>query len=144
MDANACKEKAKRYAKDVAQATAKYERLKDMDLFVLDNSIRESTVGQLRGHTLKDKWAIYEEARKCGFGNYVVASFNHMTRVDDVFIEQLIQNGADPATLWAFSEITDGKFIDVQQRFVEFLNNKVKSYKNEISRVYVLLYLSLL
>jgi len=110
MDANACKEKAERYAKDVAQATAKYERLKDMDLFVLDNSIRESTVGQLRGHTLEDKWAIYEEARKCGFGNYVVASFNHMTRVDDVFIEQLIRKGADPATLWAFSEITDGKF----------------------------------
>ena len=39
----------------------KMSRLRDLDLFVLDNSIRETTVGQLRGHTLEDKWAIYEE-----------------------------------------------------------------------------------
>lgn len=37
------------------------ERLRNMDLFVLDNSMRETTVGQLRGHTLEDKYAIYEE-----------------------------------------------------------------------------------
>ena len=37
------------------------ERLKNLDLFVLDNSMRETTVGQLRGHTLEDKMAIYEE-----------------------------------------------------------------------------------
>ena len=41
----------------------KMSRLRDLDLFVLDNSIRETTVGQLRGHTLEDKWAIYEEVR---------------------------------------------------------------------------------
>ena len=39
----------------------KMSRLRDLDLFVLDNSIRETTVGQVRGHTLQDKWAIYEE-----------------------------------------------------------------------------------
>ena len=39
----------------------KMDRLRDLDLFVLDNSIRETTVGQLRGHTLEDKFAIYEE-----------------------------------------------------------------------------------
>ncbi|KAK3729206.1 hypothetical protein QZH41_002773 [Actinostola sp. cb2023] len=32
-----------------------------MKLFVLDNSIRESTVGQLRGHTIENKWQIYNE-----------------------------------------------------------------------------------
>ena len=31
------------------------------EIFVLDNSLRESTVGQLRGHTIKNKWKIYEE-----------------------------------------------------------------------------------
>jgi len=36
-------------------------RLRDMDLFVLDNSLRESTVGQLRGHTIENKWKIYEQ-----------------------------------------------------------------------------------
>ena len=31
------------------------------EMFVLDNSLRESTVGQLRGHTIENKWKIYEE-----------------------------------------------------------------------------------
>ena len=39
----------------------KFKRLRDMDLFVLDNSIRESTVGALRGHTLQNKHDIYEQ-----------------------------------------------------------------------------------
>ena len=42
-------------------------RLKDLDLVVLDNSVRESTVGQLRGHTPEDKFKIFEEAERCGF-----------------------------------------------------------------------------
>ena len=33
----------------------KRDVLKQLDLFVLDNSIRESTVGQLRSHTLQNK-----------------------------------------------------------------------------------------
>ena len=37
--------------------------LKTMDLFVLDNSLRESTVGQLRGHTIENKWKIYKQVR---------------------------------------------------------------------------------
>jgi hypothetical protein len=39
----------------------KRKKLKHSQLFVLDNSLRESTVGQLRGHTLENKWKIYEE-----------------------------------------------------------------------------------
>ena len=35
--------------------------LKNLDLFVLDNSLRETTVGQLRGHTIENKWQIYNE-----------------------------------------------------------------------------------
>ncbi|XP_071491076.1 uncharacterized protein [Diadema antillarum] len=96
------------YERDVAKAIDKYQVLRDLDLFVLDNSIRESTVGQLRGHTLENKWEIYEEAKKCGFKHTVVASFSHMTRVDDVFIKQLKEKGEDPEGLWAFSEITEG------------------------------------
>ena len=41
----------------------KMKTLKDLDLFVLDNSIRETTVGQLKGHTLDDKMEIYHEVR---------------------------------------------------------------------------------
>ena len=39
----------------------KRERLKNLDIFVLDNSIRESTVGQLRSHTVENKLAILEQ-----------------------------------------------------------------------------------
>lgn len=34
------------YGSDVAQRTEKYNRLKELEIFVLDNSIRESTVGK--------------------------------------------------------------------------------------------------
>ena len=44
----------------------KRETLKQLDLFVLDNSIRESTVGQLRSHTLQNKLDIFEQVKKVG------------------------------------------------------------------------------
>ena len=96
------------YEKEIEKETAKYKVLRDLDCFVLDNSIRESTVGQLRGHTLESKWEIYNEVKKCGFKHTIVASFSHMTRVDDVFIKQLVERGEDLEGLWAFSEITEG------------------------------------
>ena len=103
------KDLAKSYGQDLKKATEKYKTLRDLDLFVLDNTIRESTVGQLRGHTIENKWKIYEEIKQCGFGNYIVASFNHMTRVDDVFLRQLVDRGENRDGLWAFSEVTEGK-----------------------------------
>jgi hypothetical protein len=39
----------------------KRKALRNNELFVLDNSLRESTVGQLRGNTIENKWEIYEE-----------------------------------------------------------------------------------
>ena len=45
----------------------KRQRLKDLDFIVIDNSIRESTVGQLRSHTLENKKAIYKQVKKCEF-----------------------------------------------------------------------------
>ena len=36
----------KEYCTDVAKETEKYNRLKELEIFVLDNSIRESTVGK--------------------------------------------------------------------------------------------------
>ncbi|XP_052779242.1 uncharacterized protein LOC128216661 [Mya arenaria] len=107
MDPAACRALAKKYKNDVQDKLKKYDVLRDLDVFVLDNSIRESTVGQLKGHTLEDKWAIYNVTKKCGFKNTIVASFNQMTSVDDVFIKDLIAKGEDPEGLWAFSEITE-------------------------------------
>ena len=99
------------YEKEIERETSKYKVLRDLDCFVLDNSIRESTVGQLRGHTLESKWDVYNEEKKCGFRHTIVASFSHMTRVDDVFIKQLVDKGEDLDGLWAFSEITEGNYF---------------------------------
>ena len=97
------------YKQDYADQTAKYEKLRDLDFFILDNSMRESTVGQLRGHTIESKWEIYEDVKKMGFHDIIVASFSYMTRVDDVFIQQLKDRGEDQSKMWAFSEMTEGK-----------------------------------
>ena len=45
----------------------KRRTLRDLKLFVLDNSMRESTVGQTRGHTLADKSEIKKWTTKCKF-----------------------------------------------------------------------------
>ena len=57
----------KDHEEEQAARLKKYARLKDLDLVVMDNIVRESTVGQLRGHTAEDHLKIYEEAKKCGF-----------------------------------------------------------------------------
>ena len=101
-------EEIDRIKTEFVEQNEKRRALKDIDVFVLDNSIRESTVGQLRGHTLENKMKIYDEIKKCGFKNIVVASFSHMPRVDDVFVKQLVEQGEDTNTLFAFSEITEG------------------------------------
>ncbi|PFX11678.1 Malate dehydrogenase, cytoplasmic, partial [Stylophora pistillata] len=77
---------------NIAQEKKKRARLKDLDLIVLDNSLRESTVGQLRGHTLENKRKIYDEVRKCGFQYKIVAAYSHMPRVDDTWVEQIVRD----------------------------------------------------
>ena len=47
--------------KELEEFGDRRKTLKDLDLFVLDNSLRETTVGQLRGHTLGNKRKIYDQ-----------------------------------------------------------------------------------
>ena len=54
-----------------AVQTKRHEILKNLDLFILDNSIRESTVGQLRSHTLEDNIQIYKEVKECGIDDII-------------------------------------------------------------------------
>ena len=51
----------KRMHDEIQHASEEKKNLKHNELFVLDNSLRESTVGQLRGHTIENKWKIYEQ-----------------------------------------------------------------------------------
>lgn len=101
------KQRIQKMQKEIDEAGKETKVLRDLDIFVLDNSLRESTVGQLRGHTIENKWRIYNEIKKVGFKNIIVASFSHMTRLGDTFIKQLHEKGEDFTNLWAFSEFLD-------------------------------------
>lgn len=92
-------------AKEVDGLAEKRRILKNLDMLVLDNSLRESTVGQLRGHTLENKWTILNEVKKCGFKHIIVASFSHMPRVDDAFVKELCEKETDMSTYFSFSEV---------------------------------------
>ena len=68
---------------------------------------RESTVGALRGHTLPNKWRIYDEIQECGFKYKIVAAFSHMTRVDESWVQELVTSGESVENLFAFTEAFD-------------------------------------
>ena len=99
---------------NLAKEKKKRARLKDLDLIVLDNSLRESTVGQLRGHTLENKRKIYDEVRKCGFQFKIVAAYSHMPRVDDSWVAEIVraceEGKEDLGNLFAFSEFFESVF----------------------------------
>ena len=109
-DVKAEVQKIKQHIEDVR--VQKRERLKDMDFFCLDNSIRESTVGQIRSHTLQNKLDIFQHVKKCGIKDIIVASFSHMKRVDDDFVKYLRDTGEDFSNFSSFSEVSDKGVVD--------------------------------
>lgn len=85
--------------------SGRLERLRTMNPFVLDNSIRETTIGQPRGHTVEDKWKIFEQSKKCGFREMIVASFSKAPQVDDEFVRQLVEKEHDLSLYYTFSGV---------------------------------------
>ena len=93
-------------------------RLRELNCFVLDNSIRESTVGQIRGHTLENKLKIYEEVKKCGFKEIIVAWLDHTNRVDDHFVKLLIELGEDVCAMYCLVEYRECVFEGVPDEVI--------------------------
>lgn len=94
---------------DLAQFKRKTDRglkrLKNMEVFVLDNSIRETTIATLHAHTVENKKAIYREVKKAGFQHYLISSFNSEPRLGELFIQQMQYEGEDLSNAFAFSEM---------------------------------------
>lgn len=123
----------KKIRDEVIAAREKRKVLQDLDLFVLDNSLRESTVGQVRGHTLQDKWDILNEVKKCDFKNILVSAFSHARRVDDVFVKELSEKESDLSCYYAFSEIGEG--ADKQELPVSLKKMKMYHLQNPIFEI---------
>lgn len=71
---------------DFNSSDEKMERLRNIDLFILDNSVRETTVAQIRGHTMEDKYKILNMVSGCdGFENIVIGTFGSRPKIDDLF-----------------------------------------------------------
>ena len=60
---------------------------------------------------LENKWKIYDEVERCGFQYKVVAAFSHMTRVDDTFIKELVDEVKHVENLFAFTEAFEDKMV---------------------------------
>lgn len=110
---------------EIAALEVKRKTLRELDLFVLDNSLRESTVGQVRGHTLQNKWDILNEVKKCDFKNIIVSAFSHARRVDDAFVKELSETESDLSQYYAFSEIGEG----VDKKELPIGLKKMKTYR---------------
>eukprot|EP00794_Sanderia_malayensis_P011798 gene11798-13019_t len=122
----------------IQEQSARNKALKKRDLFVLDNSLRETTVGQLRGHTIEDKWKIYDEVKRVGFKHIIVASFSHMTRLGDTFIRQLREKGEDMSLMYAFTEFLEkvvNRVPDTEVIPVGLLKMKELGIKNVIIEI---------
>ena len=118
----------------------KLDRLKNLDFFILDNSIRETAVGQIRAHTLEDKIAILHEVRKCNVKDIIVASFSHTTHVDDDFCQNLFDSNEDFTNFYSFSEVSEGGIVadgryETKKTPIASLKNKKYGIRNTIFEV---------
>lgn len=94
------------YDQDVLEELrdSKLRRLRELRPFVLDNSLRETNVAAIRGHTLKDKWELVRLVKESNMGQYLVASFNALKQVDDQFVLDMKAKGVMCNKCFGFSE----------------------------------------
>ena len=65
----------------------KLERLRTIIPFVVDNSLRETSVVQIRGHTVIDKDIILESLKPTGIQHIIVGTFDFVHQVDDEWLK---------------------------------------------------------
>ncbi|GBG33169.1 Hypothetical Protein FCC1311_093932 [Hondaea fermentalgiana] len=89
----------------LADAKAKLERLRTIDPFVLDNSMRETTVAQVKGHSLQDKLEILKHVRKTGLEHIIVGALGRLKRVDNELLEYFQDQNEDRSKFYLFTEL---------------------------------------
>jgi hypothetical protein len=77
------------------------------DFFILDNSLRETTVGAPRGHTLEEKRQIVIAMAETGLNEVILGSFGSKISVDSQIAEQWRHLGKSFDSTWGFSDVYD-------------------------------------
>lgn len=109
--------------------------LAEKDIFVLDNSIQESTSANNRGHSIADKQSILSAVKQCGISNSIVSSFEKLPLVtEDAWVANLQENNFFASTggyCYGHSELFDS--VDEMQWPVADADPiglvKIKQYK---------------
>lgn len=102
----------------LAGAQEKIDRLRDIQPYLIDLSLRENPVGARMGQTLADKLAILPRLREFGFRNILLGTLDYAMpdelEVDDDFMMYLRDHQADMNGCFAFTDIgiatADGTF----------------------------------
>jgi hypothetical protein len=102
----------------LASADAKLEKLRSIEPYFIDVSLRENPVGSNIGQTLRDKLAILPKLREFGFQNISLGTLDYAIpdelEVDDDFMMHLRDKSVDMKGCFAFTALgiasTDGKF----------------------------------
>jgi hypothetical protein len=82
---------------------AKRRRLKNMKLFVLDNTLREPSVAATFGHTVNDKYESMKWVKKVGFTDVITGALGGTHQVDDTHCMELKESKADISNNWIFA-----------------------------------------
>ncbi len=102
----------------LSRAQAKIDRLRNVEPYLIDLSLRENVFGARVGQTLRDKLAILPQLREFGFQNILLGTLDYSMpdelEVDDDFMMYLRDHGIDMTGGFAFTDIglvgTDGNF----------------------------------
>ncbi len=93
----------------IGKAAKKLQKLKDIDPFFIDLSLRENPVGARVGMTLEDKLAILPKLRDFGFKDILLGTLDYgmpeELEVDDDFMMYLRDHGEDMTGCFAFTQI---------------------------------------
>lgn len=82
------------------------------DFFILDNSLRETTVGAARGHTLQEKRDIVKSMAETGLEEVILGSFGSKIAVDSQIAQEWQRLGKTFDSSWGFSDGYDLEAYD--------------------------------
>src|SRR5690349_13850239 len=102
----------------VGAAQQKIDRLRSIEPYLIDLSLRENAFGSRVGQTLEDKLSILPRLREFGFENILLGTLDYAMgdelEVDDDFMMYLRDHGIDTTGGFAFTDIgiasPDGTF----------------------------------